>query len=146
MRFHRNVKMLRGQLDAAPVLTVFFLLLIFVLMGRMVYTPGVHLELPAADDLPGLDRPSVHVAVDPQGRLYYENQLVAETNLVKQLRDAVQSSSESLTLVVHADRKVTQESLVRVTLLARQAGIHDALLATLPRLFSEGVTAPKPAP
>jgi biopolymer transport protein ExbD len=146
MRFHRNVKMLRCQLDAAPVVTVFFLLLIFVLMGRMVYTPGVHLELPVAEGLPGLDRPSVHVAVDPQGRLYYENQLVAETNLVNQLRAAVQSSSESLTLVVHADRKVTQESLVRVTLLARQAGIHNALLATLPRLFSEGVTVPKPPP
>jgi len=138
MRFHRNVKMLRGRLDAAPVVTVFFLVLIFVLMGTMVYTPGVHLDLPVADDLPGLDRPSVHVALDPNGRLYYANQLVSETNLIDQLRAAVQASPEALTLVLHADRDVTQERLVRVTLLAREAGIRQALLATLPRLFSDG--------
>lgn len=146
MRFHRNVKMLRGRLDAAPVVTVFFLVLIFVLMGTMVYTPGVHLELPVADDLPGLDRPSVHVALDPGGRLYYANQLVSETNLVQQLRAAVETSPEPLTLVVHADRRVTQESLVRVTLLARRAGIHQALLATLPRLFPDRQGAPQSAP
>jgi biopolymer transport protein ExbD len=146
MRFHRNVKMLRGQLDAAPVVTVFFLLLIFAMLGTMVYTPGVHLELPVAEELPGLDRESLHVAIDPLGRLYYADQLVGESNLVEHLRSAVNGSPEPLTLVVHADRRVTQESLVRVTLLARQAGIHQALLATLPRLFSEGGTAPKPAP
>ena len=146
MRFHRNVKMLRGRLDAAPVVTIFFLLLIFVLMGTMVYTPGVHLELPVADDLPGLDQPSVHVGLDPNGRLYYANQLVSETNLVGQLRAAVESSSEPLTLVLHADRNVTQDSLVRVTLLARQAGIRQALLATLPRPFSDGSRSAGGAP
>jgi biopolymer transport protein ExbD len=137
MRFHRNVKMLKGRLDAAPLVTVFFLLLIFVLMGTMVYTPGVHLELPMADDLPGMESDAVRVALDPHGRLYYENQLVSETNLVDRLRSAVQASPEPLALIVYADRNVTQDRLVQVTLLARQAGIDKALLATLPRLFSE---------
>lgn len=136
MRFHRNVKMLRGQLDAAPVATLFFLLLIFALLGTLLYTPGVSLELPLAHDLPGLDRPSVHVAVDPQGRLYHANQMVNETILVARLREAARSAPEPLVLVVHADRAVTHERLIQVSLLARDAGIQQALLATLPRPFS----------
>ena len=76
MRFHRNIKMLRGQLDAAPFIMVFFLVLIFVLLGTMTHKPGVHVRLPLADDLPGTDKPTVSVAVDPQNRFYFQNQLV----------------------------------------------------------------------
>jgi hypothetical protein len=48
-----------------------------------------------------------------------------------------------LTLIIHADRQVTYDNLVRVTQLARQAGIQDALLATMPRLYPEGPARPK---
>jgi len=38
-----------------------------------------------------------------------------------------------LTLIVHADQSVTYDRLVRLTLLARDAGITNAVFATLPR-------------
>jgi len=44
----------------------------------------------------------------------------------------VQKSSEPLTLIVQADKGVTYDRLMRLTLLARQAGINAAWLATLP--------------
>jgi biopolymer transport protein ExbD len=68
--------MLRGHLDAAPFLTVFFLVMIFVLLGTLTYTPGVHIRLPEADGFPGTGNPTVSVAVDPQARLYFQNLLV----------------------------------------------------------------------
>jgi biopolymer transport protein ExbD len=52
MKFPRNVRIFRGQLDAAPFACVFFLLLIFIIMGTLVYTPGVRIKLPAANGLP----------------------------------------------------------------------------------------------
>jgi biopolymer transport protein ExbD len=133
MKFPRNARISRGQLDAAPIATVFFLLAIFIMLGSLVYTPGVHLELPAANDLPGVAKPSVAVAVDASGRYFYENELVSEGQLVNDLRQAVLRSSEPITLVVQADKRVTHDMLVHLTLLARRAGISDALLATLPR-------------
>ena len=45
MRFQRNVKIFRGQLDPAPLAGVFFLLLLFILLGALQYTPGVLVEL-----------------------------------------------------------------------------------------------------
>ena len=56
MRFPHNTKIFRGQLDAAPFVGVFFLLVIFLLFNSgLVFTPGVPIRLPEADGLPAAD-------------------------------------------------------------------------------------------
>src|SRR5512138_2901778 len=112
MKFPRNARIFRGQLDAAPLALVFFLLVIFLMLGSLVYTPGVRLQLPVTDGLPGMDRPSVSVAIDAKGRLYYQNQPVDGDALRERLKDAAANSSEPLTLVIQADKDVTYEMLV----------------------------------
>jgi biopolymer transport protein ExbD len=136
MKFPRNARIFRGQLDAAPFAAVLFLLVMFLLLGSLVYTPGVHLELPIADNLPGTDKPSVAVAIDASGRLYFENQAIEESRLRGRLNVLVQQSPEPPTLIVQADRAVTTEMLVRLSMLARDVGITNGLLATLPRPLS----------
>jgi biopolymer transport protein ExbD len=133
MKFPRNARIFRGQLDAAPFAAVFFLLVLFLMLGSLMYTPGVRLELPLADELPGTDKLTVSVAIDSGGRYYYENQLVQEKDLGNLLRRAVFASAEPLTLVVYADRAVSTEMLVRTSMLARSVGITNGLLATLTR-------------
>lgn len=136
MKFPRNARIFRGQLDAAPFAAVFFLLVIFMMLSSIVYTPGVALKLPMADDLPGTDKPTVAVAVDANGRFYYENQLIEEGALRNRLREASRSSSPPLVLVVQADKAVSYDLLLRLTMLARESGIREAWLATLPRPFA----------
>lgn len=142
MKFPRNARILRSQLDAAPLAAVLFLLVLFVLMASLLYTPGVHIELPLAEfrapvvDLPGTDQRTINVALDVGGRLFLANRLVTEGELKSYLRLAATNSPQPPTLVVHADKAVTLDSYVRLTLLAREAGIHNSLLATLPRLVS----------
>ena len=135
MKFPRNARILRSQLDAAPLAAVFFLLVIFIMLGTLVYKPGVQVQLPIAENLPGTDKPTITVAVDASHRLFFANQLVTEAELKVRLRRVVTSSSEPPTLVVQADKAVTYEYLVRLTLLARDTGIRDALLAVAPRLL-----------
>jgi biopolymer transport protein ExbD len=143
MKFPRNARIFRGQLDVAPYAAVFFLLVIFVLLGSLVYTPGVRIELPAADDLPGTDKPTVAVALDKNGRLYFENHWIEEADLKGRLRQAATNSAQPLVLVVQADKEASQDMLIRLTLLARDAGISEALMATLPRPIGP---QPRPAP
>lgn len=144
MKFPRNARIIRGQLEVAPFAAVFFLLVMFVLVGSLVYTPGVHIQLPTANDLPGSDKPSVSVAIDGNGRLYFENQLIEENELKSRLRRVVKNSAEKQILVVQADKAATFEQLVRLTLLARDAGISEALLATLPRALASPNTPKLP--
>jgi len=138
MKFPRNATILRSQLDAAPFAAVFFLLVMFLMLGSLVYTPGARLELqlPRAEGLPGTDKPSVSVAIDADGRLYYENQWIEESELRRRLQEAVGKSAKPLTLVVQADKAVSYEKCLRLALLARDVGISDALLATLPRPYA----------
>jgi biopolymer transport protein ExbD len=136
MKFPRNIRLLRNPFDVAPFAAVFFLLVIFLMVAALLPTPGIPMQLPVAGDLPGTDKPNVAVAVDAAGRFYFANQIVSEAQLKSSLSAAAKNSREPLTLIVHADKTMTYEQLVRLTLLARDAGIQNALLATLPRIVN----------
>jgi biopolymer transport protein ExbD len=133
MKFPRHARLLRSQLDFAPFASVFFLLVIFLLLGPLLSTPGIRIDLPVADNLTGTDKPTLTVALDANGRVYFQSQLIDEGSLKTRLAGAVTNSAEPLTLVVQADKAVTQENLERLLALARAAGIQEALLARLPR-------------
>lgn len=136
MKLPRNARIFRGQLDAAPFAAVFFLLVIFVLLGKSLYAPGIQVKLPSAGDLPlaGAEGPTFSVAVTTNA-IYFDNQLISENEFSNQLSIAKQKTTEPLTLVLQADKDVTQEKMVHLWVLARQAGVQDLLIATLPRVF-----------
>lgn len=132
MKFPRNAKILRSPFEMAPFAAMFFLLVIFLLLAALLPVPGVPLQLPVVNDLPGIDRPTVAMAVDSSGRFFFANQMVSDVQLGSDLRDAARKSRAPLTLVIHADKSVTEEQLIHLALLAGTNGIQSALLATLP--------------
>ena len=131
MRLPRNVRIFRGQLDAAPFIGVFFLLLMFILLHTsLVSHPGVEIQLPISGELPGPAGPTLVVAIDEVGDLYFENRALRRAELEARIADRVRNLGESATLVVQADQSVSQKRLVQVAELARRAGVHKAVLAT----------------
>jgi biopolymer transport protein ExbD len=136
MKFPRTAKILGSQSDAAPYAAVFFLLVIFLLIAALLPTPGVgvSLNLPAADNLPGTHKPTVAVAIDAGNRFYFANQMVTAAQLKTNLSNAVSHAPAPLTLVIQADKTVSYDQLLQLTLLARDSGITNALLATLPNV------------
>jgi len=134
MKFPRNARILRSPFDIAPFAAVFFLLVIFLALAGLLPVPGIPLQPPVANDLPGAGQPVVAMAVDSQGILYYQNRMISEPELTNSLAAAASRTSEPPTLVIHADKRVTYETLARLVMLARTAGITNTLLATLPRV------------
>ncbi len=134
MKFPRTAKIIRSHFDVAPFAAVFFCVVIFMLLGALLPTAGIPLRPPLTGDLPGVDQPAIALAVDAYGRLYFENQIVTESQLKTSLAAASKGATEPLTLIIHADRVVTYERLAHLSLLARDAGITNSLLATLPRV------------
>ena len=133
MRFPHNTKIFRGQLDAAPFVGVFFLLVIFLLFNSgLVFTPGIPIRLPEAAGLPATDNPTAVVAVDADGNFYFENQLCNEARLKERLRIVVDQSREPVTLLVLADKNAKMEVVVRLGVLARSLGVRDMLQAVRP--------------
>jgi biopolymer transport protein ExbD len=74
MRFHRNAKVFRGQLDAAPFATVFFLLLVFVVLGALVHTPGTPLRLTSATHLLDSAKHPL-IEISQSGDIFYNKQV-----------------------------------------------------------------------
>jgi len=75
--------------------------------------------------------------VDANGRFYFQNQSIEENDLKTRLHQMVLDySPEPLALVVQADKAVTYEMFTRLAVLGQQAGISEAVWATLPRAFS----------
>ena len=71
MKLPRNSKVFRGQLDVAPVVGVFFLLLIFLMLQNFItFIPGVPVRLPEAANLSGFRGPSMAVIVDRNGQFF----------------------------------------------------------------------------
>lgn len=150
MKFPHSAKIFRGQLDAAPFLGVFFLLIIFLLLNSaFVSTSGVPITLPEGVNLPGPEKATAAVAVDEGGHFYFENQLCDAARLKQRLQDAVTRSREPVTLVVQADKAAKTEVLATLSVLARSVGIRDMLLAVRPPVVATPVspaTAPAPEP
>ena len=141
MKFPRNAKILRSPFEVAPFAAVLFLLVLFLMLGALLPAPGIQFRLqpPTAGDLPGTGQPTVDMAVDSGGRFYFTNSIVSEAQLNSSLSNAVKISRAPLTLVIHADQSVTEDQLIHLALLARAAGITNALLATLPRVPNASV-------
>jgi biopolymer transport protein ExbD len=137
MKFPRNARIFQGRLDAAPFVSVLFLLVIFLLLGALVYTPGgLPIRLPATPAMPRPDGPSVSVALDRNGELYYENRHVTQRGeLESSLAAKARETSKGLTLIILADREASHGEVVDLEMLARQAGITNLETATLPRVY-----------
>jgi biopolymer transport protein ExbD len=136
MKFPRTAKIMGSQSDAAPYAAVFFLLVIFLLIAALLPVPGISLNLPSADNLSGAGQPNIAVAIDSGGRFYFANQIITGAQLKTSLSNKVSHASAPLTLIIEADKTVSYDQLLQLTLLARDAGITNALLATLPRASS----------
>ena len=135
MRLPRNSKIFRGQLDVAPFAGVSFLLLLFlVLESKLVFTPGIRIDLPEATrDLPGTPEATVVVAVDGSGQIYYESQAVASLAALRErLSAAVAHAKKPPTLEVRADKATTSETITQLLSLAGEVGMRGALWVARP--------------
>ncbi len=136
MKFPRRHRLLRNPFDATAYAAVFLLLVMFISLSSRLYTPGVRIDVPRVDDLPGTDAENVKVALDELGRCYYENQLIDHEALRGRLSAAAQRTDKPLTLVVYMDQKARVDDLLALQTIAREAGIPDAMIATQSRVLS----------
>ena len=133
MRFPRNKQIFRGQLDVAAFASVLFILLIFMLLhSQLVFTPGVPIRLPEAEDLPGVIGDTRVVSIDASGQYYFDNQVTHERVLGQRLLEIVKESREPITLVIQADEAVTSSRIMQLVILARKAGVKKSVWATRP--------------
>jgi len=102
--------------------------------GIAIKLPGSRLELPEDAGFAGAPNPVVVVAMNLNGQIFFEHRLLREEMLREQLSRAVERSPEPLTLLLHADKMVPYHKIIRLSEIAREAGVKRIQLATRPGL------------
>ena len=133
MKLPRNAKVFRGQLDVAPFIGVFFLLLIFVILKNFVtFVPGVTVRLPESSSFSGFRGPALAVIVNGGGQLFFADRELNLEEMQSQLSEAVSAAEEPLTLIVQADTNVPYGTLMQLDAMAQRAGIREVFHAVKP--------------
>lgn len=132
MKLRRSIQHLHGPIDAAPMVNVILLLLIFFLLtSSFVFQPGIKIDLPKGPSMGGVNtRYIIAIADQNPPLIFFNDQVVTMESLDKQLR-AIARSENNAAVILRADKNVRHETVVQVMNLAMNDGL-SVVIATQP--------------
>jgi biopolymer transport protein ExbD len=138
MTFRTHCQISKGLVDAAPLVNVVFLLLLFfVLNSSFVMVPGVKVDLsPSTIGLTSMF-PSLVVTAARDDLLFFNDQPVTMDKLEQTLRDAVQQG-RGHELIIKTDQQVSQGTEMQIMGAATRAGITTVNMAARPQASTAG--------
>ena len=137
MNHHGNIRPYHGRLDFAPFVGVLFLMLPLLLFHTsMVFKPGIEVDinLPVSSQRTGVGDPSLAVAVDANGILYFRGQTLRDQVFSLSVSEAEENLPLSELLINRApdlDSNIVLRSIEqgRVRVDGRLARLDDQLKA-----------------
>ncbi|MFA5205383.1 MAG: biopolymer transporter ExbD [Lentisphaeria bacterium] len=161
MRIRPNVKVFAGPLEVAPLVNVFFLLLIFfVISSSLVFQPGISVELPTSAAAEYLANDKLVITVTDLGQLFFNDQPVAWDELERELRELVLHRKELMArragglrlgrparapmVILRLDRRAPYEQAMAVLSMARSLNLGVCLATAVPRPPAGLLPVPKP--
>jgi biopolymer transport protein ExbD len=138
MTFKTHCQISKGMVDAAPLVNVVFLLLLFfVLNSSFVMVPGIKVSLPSTAMQLNETFGSLVVTVARDDLLFFDNQPISIDKLEPTLRDAVQRG-RGHELIINAGDQVSQGTVVEIMSAANRAGITTVNMAARPDASGAG--------
>ncbi len=132
MTFKTHCQISKGLVDAAPLVNVVFLLLLFfVLNSQFVMQRGVSVDLAALDIPMTGSFQSLVVTVARDDLVFFNDQPVPLDKLEQTLREAVQQG-RGRELIIKADKQVAQGTVMEIMGAAVRAGIPVVNIAARP--------------
>ena len=131
MTFKTHVTIANGRIDAAPMINVVLLLLVFLLLSSpFVLQSGYGLvEMPIARGPKNVSLQELVITISRDNLLFFKNQPTTAAKLPEQLRRAA-AEMRNPELIIKADRQVGYDTLIQVIDSAFDAGIAAINLAT----------------
>jgi biopolymer transport protein ExbD len=97
------------------------------------------ITLPEGRNLTGTDDETVMVAVNFRGQCFYENRLIQDADLKKELAGRLKTAardSKRLTLLLRIDKAAEYQVFAHLSDLAYEAGIRNIITVERPDMFS----------
>jgi len=121
-----------AQMNVIPLVDIMLVLLVIFIITAPVLTHAVKVNLPRASNTMNQERPeTMTLTLDAQGRMYWNDQLIAEAQLPERLQQAV-ARNPQLAVNIRADKMLTYEVLARVMAIAQKNGVQRLGFITEP--------------
>jgi len=122
MRYSRNIKIFRGGVDAAPFASLFFLVVLFVMLFYShVFFPGVPVKL--VDEEPPPEMQSRTVKVNASGTIQFLGTSYDLTGFKNELQSRSQKGTLPRRVLIETDPTANLRSVSQVESLLKGAGI-----------------------
>lgn len=132
MRFKRNLSIAKGLMDMTPLIDVVLLLLIFfMLSSSFIFNPGVKVDLPESTSSETLEKSDIVVTITKELLYLYNDNSVEYGELEQKMRRAAQDDPNAR-LILKAAKDVPHGDVVRIMVMAKEAGISNQAFATRP--------------
>lgn len=118
-------------IDMTPMLDIVFILLIFfVVTASFVKETGIEVNRPQAKTAITKETANIKIAIDANDVIWIDRRQIDERS-VKPMLERMHIENPQGALIVQADRRSTNDKLVRVMDAARQAGINSISIAAV---------------
>lgn len=119
-----------NAIDISPLIDCVFILLIFFIVTTVfVEETGVEVDKPTAASAVQLEKSSILIAIDKEGRVVYDERDIGVGGVQQQVKRLIQQ--EDLPVIIQADREAPAGLLVRVIDEAKLAGATKVSIASL---------------
>ncbi len=130
MRFNRQQRKTEdAQIDLTPMLDIVFILLIFfIVTSTSVYESSLDINRPFAKNAAQEKRIAVSVMITEQNHIYINNQRIDEKR-VRVMIKKIKNENSATSLLIQADEKAFNGTIIKVIDAAKEVGIEQIALA-----------------
>lgn len=112
-----------AEINMVPLIDVMLVLLIIFIVTAPLLTHAVKLDLPKASSTPNITkRENIQLAIDADGKLFWNGELVTRDQLVTHFRNASQIEPQP-EIHLRADRKTQYQFIAEVLADSANAGL-----------------------
>jgi len=102
--------------------------LVIMTSSSYVVQPGIRIELPESTQSQGIAYSSLVIHISGEQQLFFKDELVDVSKLKDKLAEAITDPNE--TLLIEADKSVSQQEMVIICDIARSVGLKNIAIAT----------------
>ncbi|HKQ30099.1 MAG TPA: biopolymer transporter ExbD [Burkholderiales bacterium] len=130
--FDQNSSQPMSEINVTPLVDVMLVLLVIFIVTAPLFTHAVKVDLPQTVAKPAPQKPdTIVLAIDGEGRVFWNTQSVALTELSARLTQAAAKQPQP-EIHLHADKATRYQALADVMAAVQNAGLQKIAFTTNP--------------
>jgi biopolymer transport protein ExbD len=144
---NQNNKQPMAEINTTPLVDVMLVLLVIFIITAPLFTHAIKLELPSAQAPAAPEKPeTITLAIDPAGKLYWNNDAVATDDDLKRRLSQAALKAPQPDIQLRADKDTRYQRLAEIMSAAQQAGLGKIGFVMDPKADPKAAPASNPKP